>query len=285
MWSQLTGKTQAENLSGYTYIPLDPFSVETKRGRSCPSEESDMNFNYSSLAKSLPDNAVRMSVEQFNASGTVTYGPAGVVQKGEVYRVTVDYTNADTSNIRLWIAKTMENYETKGLQYVDLLMTNDGEYTYNSAVYDVRTERPPQDLVDNFIEYNLPVYVGIGLRVMAEINVLSGDAHISGIGGIGAEVEASHLKGNLILQAIGINGQKVSAAIPIQSELNKTTAQNAIVAISQIKTLIYSEDTVKSARVLGLYMPFPGGQSLVNSIISAISKKGIIWYRPCDQPI
>ena len=278
IWDRYTGKTQAESLSGYTYIPLDPSSVLTIGGRFCKIGE----VNYLSFAKSLPDNTMRMSVEQFHESGAVTYGPASSIHKGDIFRVTVDYTNADTTKMELWISKKMKSYKNGKMETVGLLEKNDGEYIYNSELYDVKTS-DPQAAEGQYIKFNLPVYVGIGLRVTAEINVLSAKANISGIGGIGAEVEASYIKGSMIIQTLGINGQKIAAALPIQSELNQTTAQNAIVAISQIKSLIYDDNTVKSARVLGLYLPFPGGKPLVNSIISAISGKGITWKRPCKS--
>ena len=107
--SKFSNQTPAENKSGYTYIPVDPFSVQTNPGNSCnitdveaAIEKVEVNkIGFGTLLESLPDNAVRMSVEQFNASGAVSYGPAGIGAEGESYRVTVDYINADTTNVQL----------------------------------------------------------------------------------------------------------------------------------------------------------------------------------------
>ena len=289
--TSFTNQNPAEKLSGYTYIPVDPFSVKTNLGNSCDvaAEEADKEgvevgkITLGTLLESLPDNAVRMSVEQFSASGAVTYGPAGLGAEGESYRVTVDYINADTTNVQLWISKQAENYVTKKVQHVPLLLPNNGEYTYGTEIYTVTREKPEDDVIGHYSEYNLPVYVGIGLRVTANIDVTGANANISGLGAIGAEAEANHLKGSLTVQTLGVNGQSIASALPIQSELNRTTAQNAIVAVGSIKALLYEEDTIVVPRVVGLYLPFPGGKPLVNAIISEISKDRVVWHRPCVE--
>jgi hypothetical protein len=285
-----SNQTPAENKSGYAYIPVDPFSVKTNPGNSCNITDIEAgienvevnNIGFGTLLESLPDNAVRMSIEQFNASGSVSYGPAGIGAKGESYRVTVDYINADTTNVQLWIAKKARNYNSKAIEYVPLLMPNKGEYTYGTEIYYVTSDKPTID-IEQYSEYNIPVYVGIGLRVTANIDVLSTSANISGLGAIGAEAESNHLKGSLTVQTLGVNGQAIAAALPIQSELNRTTAQNAIVAVGSIKALLYEKNTVVVPRVVGIYLPFPGGKALVNAIISEISKKRVVWNRPCIE--
>lgn len=113
------------------------------------------------------------------------------------------------------------------------------------------------------------------------VYVTGANANISGIGVIGAEAEADRLKGSLVVQTLGVNGKSVAAALPIQSELNRTTAQNAIVAVGSIKALLYSPETITSPRVVGLYLPFPGGKALVNALISELSKERVEWYRAC----
>jgi hypothetical protein len=111
-----------------------------------------------------------------------------------------------------------------------------------------------------YTEYSVPVYVGLGLRVAANIYSTNGKANISGLGIIGAEAEAENLKGSLVIQTLGVNGRAIAAALPIQSEVNRTTAQNAISAVGAIKALLHAEETWVAPRVVGLYLPFPGGK-------------------------
>lgn len=267
-----------------------------------------------------------MSVEKFDTSGAVSYGPAGFGAQDESYRVTVDYVNSDTTNFSVMIKKEAMNVKKNKLEVVDLLVPLDTDkYTPDSEVYSVLSKRDYEKFKnkletedktkkqkatstkkgektnnngfwgslissvfklkaekDEYVEYNIPIYVGVGLRVTANVDITAANANISGLGVIGAEAEANSLKGSLIVQTLGINGQSIAAALPIQSELNRTTAQNAIVAVGSIKALLYDDNITTSPRVVGMYLPFPGGKPLVNRIISELSKGKVKWKRPCE---
>lgn len=272
--------TIGELESGYTYIPIDPFPVESKLSASC--KEAKPN-SPASLLDSLPDNAVRMLVERIDRSGAITYGSSRAALKDESYRVTIDYINADTVNVPVSIAKFMrKKVKLAGdpeLHTVNLFATDLADYVPGTERYEVRRLTSTKG-VEGFV-FNIPVYVGVGLRVSSSVYVTGGTANISGIGVIGAEAEADKLKGSLVVQTLGVNSKSVAAALPIQSELNRTTAQNAIVAVGSIKALLYAEDTITQPRVVGLYLPFPGGRALVNALISELSKERVEWFRPC----
>ena len=302
-----SAQTIASIESGYTYIPIDPFSVQATPNKNCfPPEAAFLDYddedyenldrqlslagvqkmNATPLLDSLPDNAVRMSIEQFDLSGTVNYGVSDIGARNESYRITVDYVNSDTSEFRVGIAKTALNLGTGDRDLIDLLAPIDErKYDKDSISYDVATDYYSKANSDDYTEYNIPVYVGVGLRVTATVDVLTGNTNISGLGVIGAEAEANNLKGSLVIQTLGINGNSIAAALPIQSELNRTTAQNAIVAVGAIKALLYDRETIKSPRIVGMYLPFPGGKALVNNIISELSKEGsVFWRRSCLTP-
>jgi hypothetical protein len=282
-------QSSGEVESGYTYIPIDPFSVDTVAGDGC---KGVVDSGAGRLLDALPDNAVRMLVEQFNASGTVTYGASKSGAQGESYRVTIDYINADTINVPVWIAKSMIERKSGAYEPVYMFSAPGPEYIPDTEIYEVTREAPKPtnkgsgvEQFPKFVEFNIPVYVGVGLRVSANVLVLGANANISGIGIIGAEAEDKRLRGTLVVQTLGVNGKSVAAALPIQSELNRTTAQNAIVAVGSIKALLYADETIKSPRVVGLYLPFPGGKPLVNALISELSRKRVQWPRPCLTPV
>lgn len=265
--------------SGYTYIPIDPFPVEIVQEKSCPKQTAN---GLSNLLASLPDNAVRMLVERFDSKGNVSYGISKGGIKNESYRITVDYINADTINVPVSIEKAMRRKKDNDYQQIDIFAPNLGEFIPGTERY--RVERINYATAKSSLQesvFNIPVYIGVGLRVSSFVYVTGATANISGIGIIGAEAEAERVKGSLVVQTLGVNGKSVAAALPIQSELNRTTAQNAIVAVGAIKALLYAEETVKSPRVVGLYLPFPGGKPLVNAIISELSKKPVEWFAPC----
>jgi len=270
-----------ESESGYTYIPIDPFPVAEVAGDSCK-ESSRGQSSAMTLLEALPDNAVRMLVEQFDLSGGVTYGSSKTAAKGESYRVTVDYINADTINFPVAIKKQMRSKKKDGvMEPVDLFGTPSEDVEPGTETYSVTRVDPAMTRSADRDIFNIPVYVGVGLRVSANVYVVGANANISGIGVIGAEAEAERVRGSLIVQTLGVNGKSVAAALPIQSELNRTTAQNAIVSVGSIKALLYAEETAKSPRVVGIYLPFPGGKPLVNAIISELSRERVEWPRPC----
>lgn len=285
----LVKQSPAEKLSGYTYIPVDPFSVTTNPEESCNNPQrltaaesvDTANVSSQALLASLPDNAVRTTVETFFLDGSVTYGPAKISSKADSYRMTVDYINADTTNVDIWIKREAQVYATGERKAINLFMpVHDkySEYLIGSDVYTVTSENPYS--ID-YQYFSLPVYVGIGLRATADINGVDSGANISGLGAIGVSAESKDLKGSLTVQTLGVNGQAIAAALPIQSELNRTTAQNAITSVASIKALLYEEGTIVQPRVVGIYLPFPGGKALINSVISEISRAKVVWKRPC----
>jgi hypothetical protein len=107
------------------------------------------------------------------------------------------------------------------------------------------------------------------------------DANVSGLVEIGAEAEVNKPKGSLVVQTLGVNSKSIAAALTIQSELNRTTVQNAVVAVGSIKTLLYEDGTVVFLRLVSIYLLFPGGRALVNKIISQLSRDTIVWERTC----
>jgi hypothetical protein len=247
-----------------------------------------------------------MSMELSDVSGNVTYGVSKVGSIGTTYKLTADYTNSDTVNMAVRIRKTMmvtstlrskKEYEEgterrpvplRGGDLYASSMDDDGkevhqaiagteQFEVKSAAQRVFSEGPRLIEEGMFEEFNVPIYVGIGLRIVAEGRSLSADANISGIGVVGAEAEAKKLSGSLTVQTLGVNSQAVASALPVQSELSRTTAENAFVAIGAIKAMLHQPETVTFPRVVGLYLPFPGGKPLVNALISELSRDPVRW--------
>lgn len=309
--------------SGYTYIPLDPLPV-VMTPRNCPPKDVLPNKSsqtpigtvakkpVNNILSALPDNAVRMVVENLKTSGNITYGAGKIGSNLERYKVTSDYISADTVSIKLWISrqvreKVSSRSYTHGVQgdisgWKDVSMSDNlvAEYRYANTTseykevvaerYFVKTDKQYQKEILNrgaaetskYTVYSIPLYVGIGIRITSNVEVIGGSANISGIGVIGAEAQANKLQGSLVVQTLGVNGKAVSSALPMQSELNATTAQNALIATASIKTLLYADDTEVAPRIVGLYYPFPSSRPLVNALISAISSSEVEWSGPCS---
>lgn len=288
-----TPQTVAEKYSGYTYVPLDPFPILPQSR-----EEAEVLTGFATargvrpateVLSLFPDNAARFSIERIDSQGKVTYGTSEVTAKGEVFRVTTDYTSSDTANFPVRIGQYIveRGNDRPGpparvlrplshpLAVGDVVVGYEVDAIDDEYYMLVGTKDEPEamDLV------NIPIYIGIGLRITADLVTLDANAKVDGLGVIGAEAEASRIRGSMVIQTLGINGKSVAAALPIQSELNRTTIYSAASAIGAIKALIHEDETTIYPRIVGLYLPFRADKALVNAIISELSASPPRWYR------
>jgi len=288
----------AARVSGNTYIPTDPLSVSADSYAKC--------VTGANLLEVLPDNAVRIAIKDISGDGSLNFlGGSSIGAAGKSYRIVIDYINADTANQTLGVGKyTQSNDGTRS--YIPLFRKTEEEDVY----YDINRSsfrddflnvfsdecasnpetngcdmvRPTGDRVTFEEEVNVPVYVGVGIRVTINLTVLSGNVELSGLGAISAAAEAKKVSGNLIIQTLGITGSKVTSTLPLPSELNPTTIQNAIMAMATIKSALYSDagDVKITPRVVGFYDPLGfGNQQYVNAMVTELSKKAVEWSPNC----
>jgi len=133
---------------------------------------------------------------------------------------------------------------------------------------------------DNEIDgiYNIPVYVGVGLRLTADIDILSREVNLSSLPALAASVKAGDASGSLVVQTLGVTGKPVAGGLIFSSELNETTVQNAVLSLGAIKAILYSDTAVVKPRVTGIYLPLPdGNEELVNLIVSGLASAPIEW--------
>jgi len=105
------------------------------------------------------------------------------------------------------------------------------------------------------------------------------------LGAISAAADAKKVSGNLIIQTLGITGSKVTSTLPLPSELNPTTIQNAVMAMATIKSALHSDagDVKITPRVVGFYDPLGfGNQQYVNAMVTELSKKAVDWSPNCS---
>lgn len=258
--------------SAISYIPLDPLPVAIRNDKSC----AGAPVNAAALLDSLPDNAVRVSIKQVSGKGGLTLGPAAVGSEGGQYQVVLDYVNADTANIRFVIGMYTRNA--------------DGSYSDPQPIgsnlppgAEVLVKRVDDESSIGSNEVVIPVNVGVGLRLTANVTVLKGSVNLASLGAIAASVEANRASGSLVVQTLGINGKQVAASLPLPSELNNTTVQNAIQSLGAIKAVIYDTANTRIVpRVTGIYSPLQTNDPrLINAIVSQLAKSHIPWSPPC----
>lgn len=272
-----TPQTQAAVQAGFTYVPLDPLPVQILPGDACVYSEGRASNQLKPVLQALPDNAVRVAIRQLNATGSATLGPATVGASGNQYQVILDYINADVVNVPVRVFRL----ESSGaIVRIERL----AGFGYADADADAPTEAlPPMPKGQTSEAVVIPVYVGVGLRLTANINVLKGSVNLGSLGALAAQAEAENISGSLIVQTLGITGKQVTSTLPLPSELNATTIQNAILALGAVKAIVYDqENTVIAPRVTGIYNPLDrSDEGTVNKIVSELARDRITWRQPC----
>ncbi len=281
----------AARQTSYSYIPLDPLPVFQRGGNSCGEYRSIAHINIESkfkdLAASLPDQAVRLAIGSYDITGNLKFGPSTVGYKGESYQVVLDYINVDATQLPVYVKRVITSGPNTG-KSVSIYADSIKATTRYQVSY---APRPDSSQIIDMVSYNeekgelviVPVYLGVGLRLIASVTVQRGKANLSSLGALAAEAEAGKLTGTLVVQTLGITGSNVASSLPLPSEINQTTIQNAILSLGSIKAVLYDENTIKNPRVVGMYNPIGGGQQIVNGIISVLAEKPLTWYRPCES--
>ena len=94
--------------------------------------------------------------------------------------------------------------------------------------------------------------VGIGLRLISLITTAESGINISDLYSIGLAAKQGKLSGTLIIEVIGIKSKEVTSLIPLPSEINQTTIQNAMQALATIKSKIYDDETSLYPQVMAI---------------------------------
>lgn len=94
--------------------------------------------------------------------------------------------------------------------------------------------------------------VGIGLRLISLITTAESGINIGDLYSIGLAAKENKLSGTLIIEVIGIKSKEVTTLIPLPSEINQTTIQNAMQALATIKSKIYDEETRLYPQVMAI---------------------------------
>lgn len=286
-------KTPAEQASNYGYIPLDPLAVnQLGIAESC----KESNRQDVPILEALPDLAIRFAVAEFSAGGELTFGPSKFTTKGKAYRAVLDYVNVDVVPVEFEVRKRVggnwfplsENTSLRGdprVEAYEAFITRAGEIDFTSKR---KINLAASDGSDKktFERVTFPVYVGVGLRLSADIRALRGDINLSGLGVIGAQADAKNLTGTLTVQTLGVTGKSIATSLPLPSKLDQTTIENGILAIGTSRAILYNtgaDQVVSNPRVVGLYSPVGSDPRLINALYSELSGIRVPWPRPCKE--
>ena len=89
---------------------------------------------------------------------------------------------------------------------------------------------------DNCVGY---AKLGIGLRIIANVNALKNNIDISSLVALGAAASRGEVSGSVGYQVIGIESKEITAVVPINSEITSSINQVFLQAMGVVKGKIY----------------------------------------------
>lgn len=313
--------TPGERASGFGYIPLDPLPIDQARGAdSCTAPERPAPATGTQrpgdLLSKLPDQTIRFAVASYDQTkGSLTFGPATFTAKGGQYRAVLDYIQADAVPVQFWIKRISGSETGSGprlliqasvaadgtrvvgydvLASIAQTIDDDLKIQYPDLPPEKRALAKKEALAeetaartkDGYQQVTIPVYVGVGLRLSADILALKSGITLSGLSVIGVDAEANRLSGTLTVQSLGVSGKAIATALPLPNKLDQTTIEGAILAIGTMRATLYAsaagaDGVYLQPRIVGLYSPLGSDPLLINAIYSELSKQRPRWYPPC----
>lgn len=216
--------------SAYVYQPINPITVwfrdadneETSAGFTAAAITSP-DFN-AALLRDLDTQTVRIGLDNTTGSASATNPIVNTTISGQSYVLIVDYIM----------------YHSRTLNIQNL--------TYQSPDH-------TGQLTDRTYCGSVPLYTGIGLRIRAEFTALKGNVNISGLPALALAADAGHIAGRIAVQTMGITGKEITALMPIMSDIDGTSIQNAVQAVAAIKSKIHEPDTTVYPKIVGFESP------------------------------
>lgn len=239
-----------KNAISYGYQPIDPLPVKIGIDTSINGggviltsliKIADKNKR---IMGSLPDETMRLAIGQVDGKGNISFTTAKLGYAGSSYIVILDYIKFDTKSLPVFVDK-----DTSGLIK-----------DFKAASYNL----------DSKPDAIIPVYVGVGLRFTATITVNEGTVDLGNLFALGLAAETKKVTGTLVIQTLGISGKDISSLIPMPSQINTTTIQNAIMSLASIKTKIYDDNIDLNPRIVGFYNNIGGGETTVQKFITSV---------------
>lgn len=274
---EVTTLGDRKNAPSYGYTPLDPLPAtidsvfiihDSTKKRTFIRVSDIINIHGNSeLGDLFSDETIRMAVGTIDAKANVSFGTTAIGTENNSYIVVLDYIKYTSIPMKgLVISDTAGHKRIKSvsLNYASFY-TSDSLSAFNTLL--------PHEKVEETI---IPLYVGIGLRITANLKVTKGSINLGNLFGIGLNASGGQAVGTLVVQTLGITGDQISPLIPMPSDLNSTTIQNAILSLGSIKAKMYEPTTILSPRVVAFYNNIGGnGNDITNSVISHVFSQKI----------
>jgi hypothetical protein len=240
------------NSPSYGYTPIDPLPADIDTLITKPD---------SALINLFSDETMRLAIGSRTGNANFSYGRSSIGLKGQSYIVVLDYIKYVTVPFQVYVWRGLDNH---------VILTTQSPWDSNE------TENPTDSTFHYERSNIVPLYVGVGLRITADVTIISDSINLD-LFGLGFAASSGKVSGSLVVQTLGITGENISSLLPMPSQLNQTTIQNAIVALGAIRAKLYERNTILAPRVLGFYNNIGGnGMDVTTNVISKLLYQPII---------
>jgi hypothetical protein len=239
-----------------TYQPLDPLPIEST------------GLTNDKILSALPDETMRLAIGEVTANAGISYSTASIGYANHSYIIILDYIKYQTKSIDTVMINGEDNSNDK--------KTGNNKKLLPKTYYDENLKSYSVVDTNQKTSFVTPCYLGIGVRLTANIYINSGSIDLGNLFAIGAAAQVKTITGFLTIQTLGISGEKISPLIPMPSEINSSTIQAAILALGTIKSKIYDpEKVIITPRVVGFYNNISSDSNIINEFISIALKDKI----------
>lgn len=252
-----TANEQVFALKGYQ--PIDPVSINYN------------GFKNDSTIYCFPNEATRVAIGKISRNGSLSFGNNIIAKKGENYTIIIDYIKYQTTSVPALYSYDLQ-YHNSNAKSFETLQTQFGNISgtkfFKKDIIETDSIRSESSNKQNI---KIPVYVGVGLRIQANIIVIDDSLNINlgSLYNLGIAASQNKLNGTLIIQTLGISGSQISSTLPIPDKINESTIQNAITALATIKSKLYDKDTSIQAHVVGFGLNYniDGAKDLIEATL------------------
>jgi hypothetical protein len=115
--------------------------------------------------------------------------------------------------------------------------------------------------------------IGIGLRIIANINAFKNNIDISSLVSIGNAAKDGAISGTVGYEIIGIESEEITAILPITSEITSSLNQVFLQAVGAVKGKIYDETTRLHPQIIAIKHTGCEINVVINNLIKQYSSK------------
>lgn len=172
----------------------------------------------------------------------------GTITKKEIKLLTSDEIFQFLNNETVLVSIGKINAEG-GISYLPITISAKHSSYKVTMDYMKFATLPQFDEVGDFLGFNR---VGVGLRLVTLLTTSEAGINIGDLSSIGLAAKAGKVKGTLMIEVVGIKSKEVTTLLPLPSEINQTTIQNAMQALATIKSKIYDNETKLYPQVMAI---------------------------------